>query len=115
MKRGEVYWADLAPRSGAEQRGRRPVAILSHDAFNQIPHWRSVIVVPVSTSAKQSSRGPTVVRVQAGVAGLARESVVLCHQITTIDRSKLAQRVGILPDEVIRQVEQGIMTAVGIV
>ena len=25
MKRGEVYWADLAPRSGSEQQGRRPV------------------------------------------------------------------------------------------
>jgi hypothetical protein len=22
MKRGELYWADLAPRSGSEQRGR---------------------------------------------------------------------------------------------
>ena len=25
MKRGEVYWADLVPRSGSEQTGRRPV------------------------------------------------------------------------------------------
>src|SRR5258708_5922345 len=25
MKRGEVYWADLAPRSGSAQQGRRPV------------------------------------------------------------------------------------------
>ncbi len=115
MRRGEVYWAELAPRSGAEQRGRRPVAVLSHDAFNLIPQWRSVIVVPVSTSARQAARGPTVVQVRAGVAGLARQSVVLCHQITTLDRSKLAQRVGMLPDEVIRQVERGIMTAVGIV
>ncbi len=35
MKRGEVYWADLAPRSGSEQQGRRPVIVISHDAFNQ--------------------------------------------------------------------------------
>lgn len=33
MKRGEVYWADLAPRSGSEQRGRRPVVVISHDAL----------------------------------------------------------------------------------
>ena len=45
MKRGEVYWADLAPRSGSEQRGRRPVVVISHDAFNQTPGWRSIIVV----------------------------------------------------------------------
>jgi mRNA interferase MazF len=72
-------------------------------------------VVPVSTSAKQAGRGPTVVVVGAGVAGLTRDSVILCHQITTLDRSKLTERLGILPDEVIRHVERGIMTAVGIV
>jgi mRNA-degrading endonuclease toxin of MazEF toxin-antitoxin module len=33
MKRGEVYWADLVPRSGSEQQGRRPVIVISHDAF----------------------------------------------------------------------------------
>lgn len=37
MKRGEVYLADLAPRSGSEQQGRRPVIVLSHDVFNQTP------------------------------------------------------------------------------
>src|SRR5580658_697712 len=31
MKRGEVYWADLVPRSGSEQTGRRPVILVSHD------------------------------------------------------------------------------------
>jgi mRNA-degrading endonuclease toxin of MazEF toxin-antitoxin module len=37
MKRGEVYWATLAPRSGAEQAGQRPVIVVSRDAFNQAP------------------------------------------------------------------------------
>jgi mRNA-degrading endonuclease toxin of MazEF toxin-antitoxin module len=41
-----VFWADLAPRSGSEQAGRRPVIVVSHDGFNQAPGWRSVIVVP---------------------------------------------------------------------
>jgi mRNA-degrading endonuclease toxin of MazEF toxin-antitoxin module len=35
MKRGGVYWADLVPRSGSEQTGRRPVIVVSHDGFNQ--------------------------------------------------------------------------------
>jgi mRNA-degrading endonuclease toxin of MazEF toxin-antitoxin module len=37
MKRGEVYGADLVPRSGSEQKGRRPVILVSHDGFNQTP------------------------------------------------------------------------------
>ena len=35
MKRGDVYWADLVPRSASEQQGRRPVIVISDDAFNQ--------------------------------------------------------------------------------
>ena len=27
MKRGDVYWADLVPRSGSEQTGRRRVIV----------------------------------------------------------------------------------------
>ncbi len=51
MRRGDVYWADLAPHSGSEQTGKRPVILVSSDGFNRAPGWRSVIVVPVSTSA----------------------------------------------------------------
>ncbi len=54
MQRGDIYWADLIPRSGAEQRGRRPVLIVSHDGFNRTPNWRSIIVVPIFTSAAQA-------------------------------------------------------------
>src|SRR5690349_4787808 len=70
MKRGEVYWADLVPRSGSEGTGRRPVILVSHDGFNQTPGWRSIIVVPISTSSSQGKRGPTVVELSGGAAGL---------------------------------------------
>ena len=72
MKRGEVYWADLAPRSGSEQRGRRPVVVISHDAFNQTPGWRSIIVVPLSTSVAQAGRGPSAVLLSQGAAASAK-------------------------------------------
>jgi len=94
MKWGEVYWADLAPRSGSEQQGRRPVIVISHDAFNQTQNWRSIIVVPLSTSVAQAGRGPSAVLLPQGAAGLGKESVALCHQVTTLDRLKLTQRIG---------------------
>ena len=114
MKRGEIYWAILAPRSGSEQRGRRPVVVLSHDAFNETPGWRSIIVAPISTSPLQARRGPTVVVLPAGTAGLPDESVVLCHQITTLDRRKLAERLGKLPADLMGKVEQALLAAVDI-
>jgi mRNA interferase MazF len=111
MKRGEVYWADLALRSGSEQTGRRPVAIVSHDGFNLAPGWRSVVVVPISTSATQTRRGPTVVEIPAGVAGLPRASVAVCHQVTTLDRAKLGRRIGMLSPDLARGVEAGLKAA----
>ena len=111
MRRGEVYWADLVPRSGSEQRGRRPVIVISHDAFNQTQGWRSIIVVPLSTSAAQAGRGPSTVLLPQGAAGLDRDSVALCHQVTTLDRSKLTERIGELNSTELRQVEDGIKAA----
>jgi len=104
MKRGEVYWAVLRPRSGSEQQGRRPVVVVSHDGFNETPAWRSIIVVPLSTSVAQSNRGPTVTVLPRGTAGLARQSVALCHQVTALDRAKLAQPIGTLPKEALEAV-----------
>jgi mRNA interferase MazF len=114
MKRGDIYWGTLSPRSGSEQSGRRPVIILSHDAFNQTPTWRSVIVVPVSTSATQSRRGPTVVALSEGTAGLAGESCALCHQATTLDRAKLTDKIGTLSLDVLTLVERALLAAVDI-
>jgi len=111
VRRGEVYWAELAPRSGAEQSGRRPVIVVSHDGFNEVPTWRSVIVVPVSTSETQARRGPTAVLMASGVGGLRAPSVALCHQVTTLDRAKLSERIGTLPHAVLIELQDGLRAA----
>jgi mRNA interferase MazF len=111
MKRGDVFWADLAPRSGSEQKGRRPVVIVSHDGFNQAPGWRSIIVVPISTSATQAMRGPTAIHLPKGVGELTKESIALCHQVTTLDRSKLVEYIGALPSALLREIGDGIKAA----
>ena len=111
MKRGEVYWADLAPRSGSEQQGRRPVVIVSDDGFNNAPTWGSIIVVPLSTSTNQRERGPSAILLPQKTAGLRQESVALCHQVTTLDKSKFARRIGRLTGGELSQVEAGLKAA----
>jgi mRNA interferase MazF len=111
MTRGEIYWADLVPRSGSEQTGRRPVVLVSHDGFNEIPAWRSMIVVPITTSASQARRGPTVVELPAGTAGLSKSSFAVCHQVTTLDRAKLTKRLGSLTSGMLREVDEGLKAA----
>jgi mRNA interferase MazF len=111
MRRGEIWEADLHPRSGSEQSGRRPVLVVSNDGFNDIAAWRSVLVVPCSTSANQRARGPTAVPLRKGAGGLRKASVALCHQLTTVDRGKLLTRWGALDPESLAAVEDGIRAA----
>ena len=111
MRRGDIYWADMIPRSGSEQRGRRPVIIVSHDGFNQTPDWRSVIVVPISSSMAQTLRGPTVVPLPRASGGLKKDSVAVCHQVTTLDRAKLTDSLGKLSQELLQMVDAALKAA----
>jgi mRNA interferase MazF len=111
MKRGEIYIAELAPRSGSEQTGRRPVIIVSHDGFNQTPNWRSIIVVPLSTSNNQARRGLTAIFIPQGEGGLSQDSIALCHQVTTLDRSKLKQKLGEFSAGKMSEIENGLKAA----
>ncbi len=111
MNRGEVWWADLAPRAGSEQRGRRPVVVVSSDAFNAVAAWRSVVVVPLTTSERLLRVGPSAIAIPAGAAQLPAASVALCHQITTLDRSNLVEPVGVLPADLLRDVERAVVAA----
>ncbi len=114
MKRGDVFWAELRPRSGSEQSGRRPVVIVSNEGFNRVETWQSIIVVPLSTSAAQRRRGPTAIVVPKGTAGLKDESIALCHQVTTLDRTKLVTHVGELPSTIRQRIDDGLRAALAL-
>jgi mRNA interferase MazF len=87
------------------------VIVVSHDGFNRTPGWRSVIVVPVSTSEVQARRGPTAVYLPKGAGGLERDSIALCHQVTTLDRAKLTRWLGALPENLVGEVNDGLKAA----
>lgn len=111
MTRGSVHWADLVPRSGSEQRGRRPVVIVSHDGLNRVRTWRSLIVVPLTTSKVQMRRGPTAIYLNALRTGLPLDSVALCHQVTTLDRGKVGARIVELDVETMSFLDVGLLHA----
>ena len=43
MRRGEIWEAELRPRSGSEQSGRRPVLVISSNGFNDVEDRKSVV------------------------------------------------------------------------
>jgi len=47
MKRGEIWLVSLDPASGHEQKGRRPVLIVSPEPFNRIT--KVPVVLPITS------------------------------------------------------------------
>lgn len=107
MVRGDVFIVHLEPRSGSEQVGLRPCVIVSHDSFNGTRSWHSITVLPLTSSPRWQRPSPTTVLLEAGEANLPRNSAVLAHQITTVDRSKLESApLGRLSPERMQQVDR---------
>ncbi len=89
MVKGEIYFMDLAPRSGSEQTGRRPGIIVSNNAFSDNPRWRSVTVVPLTSAQRWQVASPTTVLFVKGECGLPKACSALAHQVTTLDKGKI--------------------------
>ena len=104
IHRGEIYYADLNPVVGSEQGGIRPVLILQ----NEVGNWFSPTVIVAAVTAKGGKAHlPTHVPVGTD-SGLRRPSLVLAEQVRTIDKSRLLERVGMLPPEKQEQVDRAL-------
>lgn len=104
VHRGEIYYADLNPVVGSEQGGIRPVLILQ----NEVGNWFSPTVIVAAMTARGSKAHlPTHVPVGTD-SGLRRPSLVLAEQVRTIDKSRLLERVGMLPPEKQGQVDRAL-------
>ena len=104
IHRGEIYYADLNPVVGSEQGGIRPVLILQ----NEVGNWFSpTVIVAAMTARGGKAHLPTHVPVGTD-SGLRRPSLVLAEQVRTIDKSRLLERVGMLPPEKQEQVDRAL-------
>ncbi len=92
-----VFTAVLDPVRGSEQAGQRPVLVVSRESINQV--LPVVNVVPL-TSLKSSERRiyPNEVLLPAGTGGIAVDSLALCYQIRTLDKSRLITELGQVTD-----------------
>lgn len=92
MKRGEVYDARLDPVEGSEQRGSRPVVVVSRNAINEF--GPVVSAAPCTTYREGRRIYPSHVLVKAPEGGLDVDSVVLGEQVRALDKGRLLRRRG---------------------
>lgn len=112
IERGEIWWADVGSPSGSAPGHRRPVVVISADAFNA--SRIGTVVVAVLTTKTDRAAAPGNVMVPAEVSGLQRDSVVDVSQITTLDKRTLTARVGRLPFAALDRVDDGLRLALGL-
>ncbi len=106
MRRGEIWWASLGEPHGSEPGFRRPVLIVQSNQFNESAIRTSICAA--ITSNMRLADAPGNVRVGRRVSGLPQDSVVNVSQLITLDKQMLAEKVGRLPAESLREVEVGI-------
>ena len=111
MRQGEVYWLRFAG-TGSEPAGRRPAVVVQDDRLNRCAIQTTVVAA--ITSNLRLAAAPGNVRLRRGEAGLPRPSVVNVSQLRTLDRSRLAEHVGTLGPERIREVLHGLALVFGL-
>lgn len=78
--RGDVLLLSLDPSLGAEQSGKRPIVVLSKEAFNR---FGLVLACPVTQGGQMAREHGFAVSLVG--SGTRTQGVVLCHQVRTLD------------------------------
>jgi mRNA interferase MazF len=112
MRRGEVWWADLGLPRGSAPALRRPVLVVSADAYNR-SELRTVTIAVVTTNTRLAAL-PGNVALPAAAGSRESDSVVNFTQIATIDRGTLETRIAVLPDWLMAHVDDGLARALAL-
>ncbi len=105
--RWAVVLVDFDPTVGHEQSGQRRALVVSYEAFHASG---MAAVCPISARAPKY---PGEVPIREGHAGQTRDAVILCHQLRTIDLTRVtAFEIGGRPQVVAEpQTRQGVRQA----
>jgi mRNA interferase ChpB len=99
MKRGDIYMVDLEPTAGHEQRGHRPVLILSSEAFNHLTECP--VILPITNGGDFARR----VGFAVPISGIKTTGIVRCDQPRALDlAARGGRKVDALPPSIMDEV-----------
>src|SRR5512140_1676266 len=101
MKRGEIWLVALDPSEGHEQKGRRPVLIVSPEAFNHVT--KVPIVLPITSGGGFARTAGFAVTLEG--AGTKTTGIVRCDQPRALDLgARSGKKLENVPDAIINEV-----------
>jgi mRNA interferase ChpB len=99
MRRGDIYLVSLDPTEGREQRGSRPVLVVSPAEFNEAT--KLPVVCPITNGGDFARR----IGFAVPVTGTKITGIVRCDQPRVIDLgARNARKVDTLPASIMEEV-----------
>ena len=111
-RRGEIYLVNFDPTVGAEIKKTRPALVIQNDVANR---YSAITIVAAISSKFSLPLYPTEVLVNPEESGLDQPSVVLLNQIRSIDRQRLAKRLGRIGRQTMSRVDQALQISLGLI
>jgi mRNA interferase MazF len=106
IRQGEIYWVDFGKPIDSEPGYRRPCVVVQNNVFNS-SRIHTALVCAV-TSTLRLGKAPGNVVLEKGEAGLDKKSVVNVSQVMTVDKSMLAERIGMVSKERLADILAGL-------
>ncbi len=105
LNRGDIYLATLDPVEGREQRGQRPVLIVSPKEFNRAT--KLPVVLPITNGGGFARRLGFIVH----LSGLKTTGVVRCDQPRVLDlQARHGRLIDRLPSDLLDEVMAKVLT-----
>lgn len=105
VNRGDLFWVPPDPSRGSVPGVAHPHLVVQDDLFNR-SRISTVVVCALSSNIGRVSE-PGNVLLELGEGGLAKQSVVVVSQVSSIYKARLGERIGALSDERVAQVLAG--------
>jgi mRNA interferase ChpB len=105
MNRGDIYLVSLDPTSGHEQRGQRPVLIISPTAFNEAT--KLPVILPITRGGDFARR----IGFAVPISGIKTTGIVRCDQPRVLDiEARGGRKADTLPAEILDEVLARVVT-----
>lgn len=108
IRRNEIYLANLGRTVGSEERGVRPVLIIQNDLGNK--HSPTTIIIPITKRIEKRYSIPTHIKIRP-FGKMRCEATIMAEQLKVIDKRRLINKIEILPDKYIEEVNRAIRIA----
>jgi|SRR3989344_2977552 len=100
MLQKDIYWANLNPTKGKEQKGKRPVVVISGNTMNK--NLGVFIICPISSKIKNYAGCVNLEKNK--INKLNEDSQIITFQIRTIAKERMIKKIGEITNEQLKEI-----------